>query len=79
MPDIVHTITPTATRSTMSSLNDHVEQNRSGKEEALDAILSAIAAQAAELQDYADSPRAAEGLKDLAEALAWLHRPAQSH
>ncbi|MYX16871.1 hypothetical protein GTY67_26340 [Streptomyces sp. SID8374] len=63
----------------MSSLNEHVEQNRSGKDEALEAILSAIVTQAAELQDYADSPRAAEGLKNLAEAYAWLHRPAQAH
>ncbi|GGQ48662.1 hypothetical protein [Streptomyces asoensis] len=43
------------------------------------AIAEAIMKQAAKLAEVPDSPAAAAGLKDLAEAYAWLKYPSKPH
>jgi hypothetical protein len=49
------------------------------REEIQQAIGHAIVEQAKNLATYGDSRVAAEGLKDLAEALAWMNYPNQPH
>jgi hypothetical protein len=49
------------------------------KNQAREAIYKAIIAQAENLADYGDSRPAAEGLNNLAEALAWLNNSSQPH
>lgn len=61
------------------SLQDHVNKQAAGKDTARQAIFEAIEEQAKNLQDYGDAKAAAEGLRNLAEATAWLINPAQSH
>ncbi|MFJ4918124.1 hypothetical protein [Streptomyces sp. NPDC088726] len=61
------------------SLEDHVNKQHADKDAARQAIFDAIVEQAKNLQDYADSRSAAEGLKSLAEAFAWLTNPGQPH
>ncbi|MFD9915609.1 hypothetical protein ACFWZK_29000 [[Kitasatospora] papulosa] len=61
------------------SLQDHVNKQTANKDTARQAIFEAIEEQAKNLQDYGDAKAAAEGLRNLAEAAAWLIHPAQSH
>lgn len=49
------------------------------KQEIAQAIGRAMLEQAQNLADYGDGVKAAAGLKDLAEAWAWLNHPTQPH
>ncbi|NEB83951.1 hypothetical protein G3I43_07130 [Streptomyces anulatus] len=70
MPDIVHTITPTATRSTMS-LEAHVKRNGSqvGRDTRT-ALLAAIGKEVELADETAHQDLRAARLKTLAEAYA---------
>lgn len=75
---VEHRTTTRTTRNTMS-LHDHVNKQGDSKDAAREAIFEAIVEQANNLKDYADSRPAAEGLKNLAEAFAWLTNPGNAH
>jgi hypothetical protein len=56
-----------------------MSNEKTSKEEIHQAIGRAIVEQANNLATYGDSSVAAEGLKNLAEAAAWLSYPNQPH
>lgn len=69
MPDIVHTTTPTATRSTMS-LAEHVEQSSDPNKKARAALLTAIASDVEENSKASSIDHRIARLKLLSEAYA---------
>ncbi|MFJ9114468.1 hypothetical protein ACIRJO_02850 [Streptomyces sp. NPDC102394] len=55
------------------------QETSNAKSQARDALYNAITATVADLRKSATSTAQAEGLKDLAEAYAWVSNTAQPH